>query len=108
MAVLLRHILTLLNRLVSTLQAVLSFTHFSQILLLALITNLPGLFLTVLSVAVLLCLLWSSLHFELTDFLWLEMTILLFHGEREDVGELLTIPVDISLADFNLDLKKHK
>jgi len=33
------------------------------------------------------------------------MTILLFHGEREDVGELLTIPVDISLADFNLDLK---
>merc|ERR1711979_69187 len=104
MAVLLRHILTLLNRLVSTLQAVSSFTHFSQILLLALITNLPGLFLTVLSVAVLLCLLWSSLHFELTDFLWLEMTILLFHGKWEDVREFLTVPMNIGFAHFNLDL----
>merc|ERR1719334_1563402 len=84
-AVLLRLILALLNRLVSALQAVLSLTHFSQVLLLALIADLPGLFLTVLGVAVLLCLLWSSLHFELANFLWLEMTVLLFHGEGEDV-----------------------
>merc|ERR1719481_537715 len=85
MTILLRLILTLLNRLVSALQAVLSLTNFSQVLLLALIAYLPGLFLTVLCVAVLLCLLWSSLHFELANFLWLEVTILLFHGEGEDV-----------------------
>merc|ERR1719334_1434415 len=84
-AVLLRLILALLNRLVSALQAVLSLTHFSQVLLLTLIANLPGLFLTVLGVAVLLCLLWPRLHFELTNFLWLKMTVLLFHGEGEDV-----------------------
>merc|ERR1719334_151178 len=85
MAVLLRLILTLLNRLVSALQAVLSLAHFSQILLLALIADLPGLFLTVLGVAVLLGLLWSSLHFELANLLRLKMAVLLFHGEGEDV-----------------------
>merc|ERR1719334_3070877 len=84
-AVLLRLILALLNRLVSALQAVLSLTQFSQVLLLALIADLPGLFLTVLGVAVLLCLLWSSLHFELANLLRLKMAVLLFHGEGEDV-----------------------
>merc|ERR1719347_1604472 len=107
MAVLLRLILTLLNRLVSALQAVLSLTHFSQVLLLALIADLPGLFLTVLGVAVLLGLLWSSLHFELTNFLWLKMTVLLFHGEGEDVREFLTVPVYISFAHFDLDLARN-
>merc|ERR1719312_1546825 len=85
MAILLRLILTLLDRFVSALQAVLSLTHFSQVLFLALIADLPGLFLAVLGVAVFLCLLWSSLHFELTNFLRLKMTVLLFHGEGEDV-----------------------
>merc|ERR1719481_813496 len=107
MAVLLRLILTLLNRLVSALQAVLSLTHFSQVLLLTLIADLPGLFLTVLGIAVLLCLLWSSLHFELTNFLWLEVTILLFHGEGKDVREFLAVSVNISFAHFNLNLARN-
>merc|ERR1719334_1725965 len=106
-AVLLRLILALLNRLVSALQAVLSLTHFSQVLLLTLITDLPGLFLTVLGVAVLLCLLWSSLHFELTNFLWLEVTILLLHGEGKNVREFLAVPVNIGFAHFDLDLARN-
>merc|ERR1719450_709758 len=104
MAVLLLLILALFNRFVSALQAVLSLTYFSQILLLALIADFPGLFFTVLSVAVLLCLLWSSLHFKLTNFLWLEMTVLLFHGKGEDVWEFLAVPMDIGFANFDLDL----
>merc|ERR1711925_26458 len=93
--------------LVSALQAVLSLAHFSQVLLLALIADLPGLFLAVLGVAVLLCLLGSSLHFELANFLWLEVTILLFHGEGEDVREFLTVPVYIGFANFDLDLARN-
>merc|ERR1719334_2198505 len=106
-AVLLRLILALLNRLVSALQAVLSLTYFSQVLLLALITDLPGLFLTVLGVAVLLRLLWSSLHLELTNFLWFEVTVLLFHGEGEDVREFLAVPVYVGFANFDLDLARN-
>merc|ERR1719334_1339401 len=93
--------------LVSALQAVLSLTHFSQVFLLALIADLPGLFLTVLGVAVLLCLLWSSLHFELANFLWLEVTILLFHGEGKDVREFLAVSVNIGFAHFNLNLARN-
>merc|ERR1719450_601863 len=104
MAVLLLLILALFNRFVCALQAVLSLAYFSQILLLALIADFPGLFLTVLGVTVLLCLLWSSLHFKLTNFLWLEMTVLLFHGKGEDVWEFLAVPMDISFANFDLDL----
>merc|ERR1719481_2497333 len=107
MAVLLRLILTLLNRFVSALQAVLSLAHFSQILLLALVADLPGLFLTVLGVAVLLGLLWSSLHFELANFLWLEVTILLFHGEGKDVREFLAVSVNIGFAHFDLNLTRY-
>merc|ERR1711928_49840 len=33
-----------------------------------------------------------------------KMAVLLFHGEGEDVGELLAISVDVSLAHFYLDL----
>merc|ERR1719209_2400861 len=73
-------------------------------LLLALVTDLPGLLLAVLGVAVLFGLLWASLHFQLADFLWLEMTVLLLYREREDVREFLTISVDIGLANLDLDL----
>merc|ERR1719334_953254 len=106
-AVLLRLILALLNRLVSALQAVLSLTHFSQVLLLALVADLPGLFLIVLGVTVLLRLLWSSLHFKLANLLWLKVTVLLFHGEGEDVREFLTIPMHVGFAHFNLDLARN-
>merc|ERR1712112_578966 len=75
-------------------------------LLLALVTDLPGLLLAVLGVAVLLGLLGASLHLQLADLLGLEVAILLLHGEGENVGELLAIPVDISLAYLNLDLSR--
>merc|ERR1712200_225495 len=42
-------------------------------LLLALVADLPRLFLAILGVAVLLGLLGASLHFKLADFLWLKM-----------------------------------
>merc|ERR1719370_1726380 len=40
----------------------------------------------------------------LADFLWFEVAVLLFHREGEDVREFLAIPVDISLANLDLDL----
>merc|ERR1719342_787810 len=85
-------------------QPVLHNTHRLQRLLLALVTDLPGLLLAVLGVAVLLGLLRASLHFQLTDLLRLEVAILLLDWEGEDVGELLTIPVHVSLANLHLDL----
>ena len=91
--------------LVGTDQSFLLLAHRLDGLLLALVTDLPGLLLAVLGVAVLLGLLWASLHFKLADFLWLEMAVLLLDREGEDVGEFLTIPVDISLANLDLDLK---
>merc|ERR1719376_812970 len=72
--------------------------------LLFLAHRLDGLLLAVLGVAVLLGLLRASLHFKLADFLWLEMAVLLLYREGEDVGEFLAIPVDISLAHFDLNL----
>merc|ERR1719470_693668 len=75
-------------------------------LFLALVTDLPGLLLAVLGVAVLLGLLGASLHLQLTDHLWLKVAILLLHREGENVGEFLAIPVDISLAHLNLDLSR--
>jgi len=98
----------LFNWAVDTFEPLLHLTDWPERFLLALIANFPRLFLAVLGVAVFLSFLRACLHFQLADLLRLEMTILLFHGEREDVGELLTIPVDISLAKFNLDLRKHK
>merc|ERR1712002_282231 len=103
-AVLLLLVPALLHWLVHALQAVLHVTERLERLLLALVTDLPGLLLAVLGVAVLLGLLRASLHLQLTDLLWLKVAILLFHGEGEDIGKLLTIPVDISLAHLNLDL----
>merc|ERR1719186_889626 len=92
---------------VATDQSFLFLAHRLDGLLLALVTDLPGLLLAVLGVAVLLGLLWSSLHFQLADFLGLEMTVLLLYREGENVGEFLAIPVDISLANLDLDLSGY-
>ena len=104
MAVLLVHVIASLLRLVGADQPLLSVTHGLDHLLFALIADLPGLLLAVLGVAVLLSLLWASLHFKLADFLGLEMAVLLLYREGEDVGEFLAISVDISLANLDLDL----
>merc|ERR1719342_1810242 len=85
-------------------QPVLHNTHWLQGFLLALVTDLPGLLLAVLGVAVLLSLLGTSLHLELTDLLRLKVAVLLLNKEGEDVGKLLAIPVNVSLANFDLDL----
>merc|ERR1719342_501685 len=103
-AVLLVLIPASLLRLVGADQPILHNANRLQGLLLALVTDLPGLLLAVLGVAVLLGLLRSSLHLQLTDLLGLEMTVLLLNWEGEDVGELLAVPVHISLADLDLDL----
>merc|ERR1719184_135575 len=89
---------------VGTLKTLLHVTNRLKGLLLALITDLPGLLLAVLGVTILLGLLGASLHLKLADLLGLEVAILLLNGEGEDIGELLTIPVDISLAHLHLDL----
>merc|ERR1712066_54351 len=91
-------------RLVGADQPVLHDTHRLQRLLLALVTDLPGLLLAVLGVAVLLSLLRASLHFQLTDLLRLKVAVLLLNWEGEDIGELLAVPVHVSLADLDLDL----
>ena len=91
--------------LVGTDQSFLLLTHRLDSLLLALVADLPGLLFAVLGVAVLLSLLWTSLHFKLADFLGLEMAVLLLNREGEDVGEFLAVSVDISLANLDLDLK---
>ena len=79
-----------------------------QGLLLALVADLPGLLLTVLGVAVLLGLLRASLHFKFADLLRLKVAILLLNWEGEDVGELLTVPVDICFAHLHLDLEQDQ
>merc|ERR1739838_237698 len=96
--------ITILNRLVDALHPRLHDALGVKELLLALIADLPGLLLAVLGVAVLLGLLRARLHFQLTNLLWLEVAVLLLYWEGEDVGELLTIPVNISLTHFHLDL----
>ena len=106
MAVLLGHFSACrLEGLIGTLQSLLINTIGFEKLLLALVTDLPGHLLTVLGVAVLLGLLWASLDFQLADFLWLKVAVLLLHWEGKDIGELLAIPVDIGLAHLHLDLK---
>merc|ERR550519_1426552 len=107
MAVLLLLVPASLLWLISTDQSLLLLTHRLDSLLLALVTDLPGLLLAVLGVAVLLCLLGTSLHFQLADFLRLEMTVLLLDREGEDVGELLAISVDISLTNLDLYLARN-
>merc|ERR1719320_1272792 len=103
-AVLLVLIPASLLRLVGADQPVLHHTDWLQRLLLALVTDLPRLLLAVLGVAVLLGFLRASLHLQLADLLGLEVAVLLLDWEREDVRELLAVPVHVSLANFNLDL----
>merc|ERR1719504_335332 len=103
-AVLLGLLPAALHGLVLADQALLDVTERVDRLLLALVTDLPGLLLAVLGVAVLLGLLRASLLLQLADLLGLEVAVLFLHWEGEDVGELLTISVDICLAHFNLDL----
>merc|ERR1719312_988811 len=103
-AVLLVLIPASLLRLVSADQPVLHNTDWLQRLLLALVTDLPGLLLAVLGVAVLLGLLRASLHLKLADLLRFKVAVLLLNREGEDVGELLAVPVHVSLANLNLDL----
>merc|ERR1712013_384944 len=103
-AVLLLLIPASLLRLVGADQPVLHNTYWLQGLLLALVTDLPGLLLAVLSIAVLLGLLRASLHLQLADLLGLEVAVLLLHWKGEDVGELLAVPMHVSLANLNLDL----
>merc|ERR1719347_1136615 len=106
-AVLLVLIPAILLWLVGADQPVLHNTDWLQRLLLALVTDLPGLLLAVLSVAVLLRLLRASLHLQLTDLLGLEVAVLLLHWEGEDVRELLTVSVHVSLANLNLNLSRN-
>jgi len=103
-AVLLILFRTLFDGLICAGQSLLHHALWLNGLLLALVTYLPGLLLAVLRVAILLCFLRASLHFKFADFLRLEMAVLFFHREGEDVRELLAIPVNIGLANFHLDL----
>ena len=108
MAVLFRFVPALFNGAVRTFEPLLHLTNWPERLLLALIANFPRLFLAVLGVAVLLSLFRTSLHLELANFLWFEVTVLLLDREREDIGELLAVPVHISFANLYLDLHKNK
>merc|ERR1719504_144729 len=103
-AVLLGLLPAALHRRVTADQPLLHVAHRLDGLLLALVTDLPGLLLAVLGVAVLLGLLWASLLLQLADLLGLEVAVLLLHWEGEDIGELLAISVNISLAHLYLDL----
>jgi len=103
-AVLLILFSTLFNWLVCTGQSLLHHALWLDRLLLALVTDLSRLLLAVLRVAVLLSFLGTSLHLKFAYFLWLEVAILFFHREGEEVGELLAIPMNISLAYFHLNL----
>merc|ERR1719342_1077912 len=106
-AVLLVLIPASLLRLVGADQPVLHNTYWLQRLLFALVTDLPGLLLAVLGVAVLLGLLRASLHLQLTNLLGLKVAVLLLNREGEDVGELLAVPVHVSLANLHLDLSRN-
>merc|ERR1719209_67717 len=90
--------------LVATDQSFLLLAHRLDGLLLALVTDLPGLLLAVLGVAVLLGLLGAGLHFKLADFLWLKVAVLFLDREGEDVGEFVAVPVNIRLANLDLNL----
>jgi len=103
-AVFLRFVPAFFNWVVDTFEPLLHLADRPERLLLALIANFPRLFLAILRVAVFLGLLWACLHLQLADLLRFEVTILFFYWEREDIGELLAIPVDIGLANLDLNL----
>merc|ERR1719431_261306 len=98
--------MTGLLRLVGADQPLLGVAQGLDRFLLALITDLPGLLLAVLGVAVLLSFLWARFHFKLADLLGLKVAVLLLDWEGEDVGELLAVPVHVGLANFHLDLSR--
>merc|ERR1711982_4796 len=106
-AVLLVLIPASLLRLVGADQPVLHNTNWLQRLLLTLVTDLPGLLIAVLGVAVLLSLLGASLHLKFADLLGLEVAVLLLNREGEDIGEFLAVPVHVSLANLHLDLSRN-
>merc|ERR1712119_222940 len=106
-AVLLDLVLALLHWFVDASQTLLHVTGGLDGFLLALVADLPGLLLTVLGVAVLLCLLRASLHLHLADLFGLEVAVLLLNWEGEDVGELFAISVDIGFAYLDLDLSRN-
>merc|ERR1719167_1072917 len=106
MAVLLILLSTLFDWLIGTGQPLLHRALWLDRLFLALVTDLPGLLLAVFRIAVLLSFLGASLHLKFADFLRLEVTVLFFHREWEDIGELLTIPMHIGLAYFHLNLSR--
>ena len=68
--------------------------------------DLSGLLLAVLDVAVLLSFLGTGLHLNLADLLWLAMAVLLLDWESENIGELIVVPVHVSLAHLLLDLSR--
>merc|ERR1719352_1571 len=105
-AVLLGLLLAALHRRVAADQPLLQVTDRLDGLLLALVTDLPGLLLAILGVAVLLGLLGASLLLQLADLLGLEVAVLLLHREGEAIGELLAISVDISLTHLYLYLSR--
>ena len=74
------------------------------VLLFHVLAGLSGLHLAVLGVAVLPSLLGTGLHLELASLLWLEMVVLLHILEREGIGELLAVPVHVSLESLYLVL----
>merc|ERR1711872_129135 len=84
-AVFLRFVSALLNWVVNTFEPFLHLADWPERFLVALIANFPRLFLAILGVAVFLSFLWACLHLQLTDLLRFKVTILFFHGEREDI-----------------------
>merc|ERR1712055_1179313 len=106
MAILLVHVIAGLHRLVGADQPLLGVAQGLDCLLLALVTDLPGLLLAVLGIAVFLGLLRASFHLKLAYLLGLKVAVLLLDWEGEDVGELLAVPVHVSLADLHLDLSR--
>merc|ERR1719184_320332 len=84
-AVLLRLVPALLLWHVGALKTLLHVAHRLESLLLTLVTDLPGLLLAVLGVAVLLGLLGASLHLKLADLLRLEVAVLFLNREGEDI-----------------------
>merc|ERR1719308_208231 len=84
-AILLLLVLTLLHWFVDTFLPRLHRAHRLQSFLLALVTDLPGLLIAVLGIAVLLGLLRASFHLQLANLLRLEMAVLLLNWEGEDV-----------------------
>ena len=86
------------HMLISADQPLLGVAQWLDAVLLALVADLSGLLLAVLSVIVLPSFLGMSLHFELVDFLRLEVVALLLNWEGEDIGELFAIPVHFKPA----------